>query len=49
MGTIDWPHITSLLRQAPRLKCIECETLPLRTNSSIADICQTMQRLFPDS
>ena len=45
-GTIDWPHVAALLKTAPRLKCIQCETIPVRTGSSIADICRAMQRLF---
>ena len=45
-GNIDWPHVVGLLKTAPRLKCIQCETILVRTHSSIADICRTMQRLF---
>ena len=40
-GTIDWQHCMALLKQAPRLKCFQSEVIPVRTNSSIADICRT--------
>ncbi len=45
-GTIDWPHVSGLLKTAPRLKCIQCETIPVVTGSSIAEICRAMQKLF---
>ncbi len=44
-GNIDWKHIMGLLAQAPRLKCLQCEAIPIMMNISIHDICKTMQGL----
>ena len=43
-GNIDWPHIIGLLNRAPRLKNIQSEVIPVRTNESIRDICETFLR-----
>lgn len=40
-GTIDWTHTMALLKTAPRLKCFQSEVIPVRTNTSIADVCRT--------
>lgn len=45
-GTIDWEHTMGLLKQAPRLKCVQCEVIPVRTHTSIADICRTFQAMM---
>lgn len=45
-GNIDWPHIVGLLKNAPKLKCIQCETIPVATGSNIVEICRAMQHLF---
>ncbi len=45
-GIIDWAHVASLLKTAPRLKCLQCETLPVTTTTSIADLCASMTKFF---
>lgn len=45
-GNIDWQHVAALLKQAPRLKCIQCETIPVRTQTTIAETCRVMQEMF---
>ena len=45
-GNIDWLHVVGLLKIAPRLKCIQCKTISVRTGSSSVDLCRAMQRLF---
>ncbi len=45
-GNINWKQVTSLLKTAPRLKCIQCETSILRNDYSIKDTCTTMLKLF---
>jgi sugar phosphate isomerase/epimerase len=45
-GNIDWQKEVALLKKAPQLKCIQCETVPVRTNASIADTCKVMTKLF---
>ena len=37
-GTVDWPHIAGLLKQAPRLQCIQSEVLPVRTHDAIREV-----------
>ncbi len=46
-GNIDWKHIMGLLAQAPRLKCLQNEAIPIMKHVSIRDICQSMKDLEP--
>ena len=48
-GNINWQHISALLKQAPRLKNIQSEVIPCRTQSAIKDICAAMFKLFPEA
>ncbi|MBO5688913.1 MAG: sugar phosphate isomerase/epimerase [Lentisphaeria bacterium] len=43
-GNVDWAHVTGLLANAPRLKCIQCETIAKYT--SIQAMCSGMQKFF---
>jgi len=45
-GSLDWPRVIGLLRTAPRLKCIQNEVIPVRTGTSIADICRVFGELL---
>ncbi len=45
-GNIDWKHIIGLLHQAPRLKCIQSEVLPIARKESIAGIVSAFQKLL---
>ena len=46
IGNIDWKHIVSLLKQAPRLRCIQSEVSPLRGPDSIRSICRAFADLL---
>jgi len=46
-GTIDWPHIITQLHNAPNLKCVQSEVIPVRVSGSIRRICETMSKLWP--
>ncbi len=45
-GDADWPHVLSLLRRAPRLKCVQNEVNGVTTGVSIAETCRTFRRLL---
>jgi sugar phosphate isomerase/epimerase len=45
-GNIDWQHCLGLLKKAPKLKCIQCETIPVFSQSPIAEICKTMKKML---
>ena len=45
-GNVDWDHVASLLAKAPRLACIQCETLPVLLKESVRDICDGMRKIF---
>lgn len=45
-GIIDWPRIIGLLKTAPRLKCFQNETIPIRTGASITEVCKTFRELI---
>ena len=45
LGTIDWPHIIGLLKQAPRLQCIQSEVLPLGGHDAIRDVVEKFREL----
>ena len=42
LGNVDWNHVIPLLKTAPRLQVVTCEVIPIRTTSSIRDICESM-------
>ncbi|MBO5668579.1 MAG: sugar phosphate isomerase/epimerase [Lentisphaeria bacterium] len=44
-GTVDWDHIMPLLGQAPRLKVIQSEVLPVMANVPIRNICDKISEL----
>lgn len=45
-GNIDWDHISSLLKKAPRLQVIQSEVIPVASNESIREICREFFRYF---
>ncbi|MBP5639269.1 MAG: sugar phosphate isomerase/epimerase [Victivallales bacterium] len=45
-GDIDWPHVMGLLKQAPRLKCIQSEVIPVRQNIAICELCAKFKELM---
>jgi sugar phosphate isomerase/epimerase len=46
-GTIDWPHVTGLLRRAPRLQCVQNEAnLAQSPAMTLAEIVETYRRLL---
>ncbi len=45
-GNIDWDHISSLLKKAPRLQVIQSEVIPVLVNESLRDICTQFDRYF---
>ena len=47
-GNVDWKHIADLLRNAPRLKCIQSEVSCLRNKVTIPQLCSKFRELFPD-
>ena len=44
-GNTDWGKVIRLLRQAPRLKCIQSEVVPVANKTSIRDICEAFRKL----
>lgn len=44
-GNIDWDHIMQLLGQAPRLKVIQSEVIPVMVNAPIRSICDKFAEL----
>lgn len=44
-GNIDWKHIVGLLKQAPRLQCIQSEVLPLGAHDSIREVTEKFREL----
>ncbi len=46
-GTIDWAHVIALLRNAPNLKCVQSEVIPVRQSVPISRLCQTFAKLWP--
>ena len=48
-GNVNWDHIISLLKQAPRLQCIQSEVHPYHANESIREICEAFRKLFPET
>lgn len=48
MGNIDWAHVSGLLKQAPRLKNIECEVGSLRRGHTIGAVCRGMAAIWGD-
>ncbi len=45
-GTVDWKHVIDGLYASPRLKCIQCEVLPLRSKVTIPALCRTFDELL---
>ena len=45
-GEIDWAHVVSQLKTAPRLKSVLCEVIPFKAGHSISGICQSMRNLW---
>ena len=44
-GNTDWTKVMRLLRQAPRLKCIQSEVVPVANNIPIRKICEAFRKL----
>ena len=44
-GNIDWQKVIRLLRQAPRLKCIQSEVIAMLNCVPIRTLCETFDRL----
>ena len=45
-GDINWPHITRLLKSAPRLTTLQCEVSPGHHNYTVADIIASIQKIW---
>ncbi|MBR6374473.1 MAG: sugar phosphate isomerase/epimerase [Victivallales bacterium] len=45
-GTLDWNAISDLLRQAPRLQCLQSEVLQLRNGIPLPALTRTFQNIF---
>ena len=45
LGTVNWKKIIPLLKKAPRLQVVTSEVIPIRTMSSIRDICVSLEEL----
>lgn len=45
-GDIDWAHVMGLLKQAPRLKCVQSEVIPVRVQTPIAELCRVFKELM---
>ena len=45
-GTLDWKGVEALLRQAPRLQCLQSEVLPVRNGVSMPVLVDTFHRIF---
>ncbi|MBR0457840.1 MAG: sugar phosphate isomerase/epimerase [Victivallales bacterium] len=45
-GNIDWAHILRGLRQAPRLKCVQCEVKTVPNKVTIPTLCRTFEELL---
>lgn len=48
-GNVDWQHIISLLKRAPRLQCIQSEVHPVISHESIRETCEAFRALFPET
>ena len=44
-GTVDWQHIVSLLKKAPRLKVVQSEVLMSRP-LAVRELCETFNKLW---
>ena len=47
-GTLDWKSIAALLKQAPRLQCLQSEVLPAHLGIPIPPYVKTFQKFFGD-
>lgn len=45
-GDVDWPHIMGLLKQAPRLQCVQSEVIPVRAQVPVAPLCAKFKELM---
>ena len=46
MGTLDWNSISALLRQAPRLQCLQSEVMPVLNGITLPSLVDTFHRIF---
>ena len=44
-GTVDWQHIISLLKKAPRLQVVQSEVL-MGQPCAVRELCNTFQQLW---
>lgn len=44
-GNTDWEKVVRLLRQAPKLKCIQSEVIPDKHNIAIRTLCEAFEKL----
>ena len=47
-GSVDWKETLTLLKQAPRLKSMQSEVIPLRGGVSVRRLLETWQKLLQD-
>ena len=45
-GTLDWTAVAALLRQAPRLQCLQSEVLSVRCKATMPVLVETFHRIF---
>ncbi len=45
-GTVDWQRTLALLKQAPRLQCMQSEVIPLRHGIAIRRLIETWDKLL---
>ena len=45
-GTVDWKTIMPRLKNCPRLKYIQSEVIPLRTQTPVRTLCETFYKLM---
>ena len=45
-GSVEWEKVARLLEKAPRLACIQCETIPILKKVSVREVCDGMRKYF---
>ena len=46
MGTLDWDSVSALLRQAPRLQCLQSEVMPVQKGITLPTLVGAFNRIF---
>ena len=47
-GTVDWAHVMAVLKNAPRLQCVQSEVNVAKSGISPAGLRETFRKLSPD-